>query len=281
MPFVRALTDVLSARTPSVPVAACRIGLGVAALGRSLKTARDLYLLQHDPSVVPAPVVSWAPRFDTTFEIGVMGGIGILASICLIAGYRARLAAAVLAAGIGILYFVDQNFWGHHMYFMALMLLLLSLTDSDAALSVRAWREEPLDDVLWWPVLLMKIQLSLVYFFSGAAKLNPVFLSGGVLTARTSLPGMADQELLAATFAIAAVTGELFLAVALWFRQLRPWGILVGLGLHALVPVLLGFYAGLIVFSVASLAIYPLFADTRDMERMSRSLSRFEARAPA
>jgi predicted small integral membrane protein len=265
----RTLTSLLTGRTPAVPVAICRIGLGVAAFGRSLKTARDLYLIQHDPSVVPAPVFSF-PRIDTLPEIALVGGLGMAASIALTVGYRARLSAALLAGTITFLHVVDYNFWAHHVYFLGLMLLLLSLTESDAALSGRAWRGRGAPAVTAWPVLLMKIQLSLVYFFTGVAKLNPLFLSGYVLSSRSLLPVALHHPIVLWSLAGAAVAAELFLSFALWPSRLRPWGMLVGIALHVLVPIVFGLYAGLIVFSVATLGVYALFIDARDLAWIGR-----------
>jgi hypothetical protein len=270
MSLAHALTGLLTARTAAVPVALCRIALGIAAFGRSLKTARDLYLLQHDPTVVPARLFDWAPRIDTLPEIVLVGGLGLVASVLLTVGYRASLQAAILAGSIAFLHVVDQSFWAHHMYFLALMLMLLSLTESDAALSVRAWRGLGAADVVAWPVLLMKIQLSLVYFFTGVAKLNPLFLSGYIVSSRSMIPPALNYPTVALVLAGAAVGSELFLAFALWFRPLRPWGFLTGLVLHGLVPVLFGFYAGLVVFSVATLGLYVLFLDARDVAGLSR-----------
>jgi hypothetical protein len=165
----RSLTAWLTWTT--APVALCRIGGGAAALGRSLKDARDLYLIPHDSSVVPAPMFAWSPVF--------------------------------------------------------LMTLLLTFVESDAALSVRALLGHGRPQVIYWPVLLMKIQVSLVYFFAAVAKLNPVFLSG-----------------------------------ALWIPRLRLVAIAIGVVMHALVPIVFGMYAGLIVFNLATISIYPLFFAT-------------------
>lgn len=114
-----------------------------------------------------------------------------------------------------------------------------------------------------WPVLLMKIQLSLVYVFTGVAKLNPLFLSGYIVASRSLLPDALHDPVIVLSLAGAAVASERFLAFALWLPCLRPWGFVVGLMLHGLVPVLFGFYAGLIVFSVATLGVYALFLTAR------------------
>src|SRR4030095_17028026 len=94
----RTRTPLQTSTTASEPVALCRIGVGIAALGRSLKDARDLYLLHHDPSVVPAPVFASSPAFATMPEIVVVGGLLVASSMALIVGYRAQLAAGTLTA---------------------------------------------------------------------------------------------------------------------------------------------------------------------------------------
>lgn len=262
MSIDRTLKSLLTSTTAAEPVALCRIGVGIAALGRSLKDARDLYLLHHDPSVVPAPVFAWSPAIATIPEIVVVGGLLVAASIALIVGYRARLAAGTLTALTALLYIVDQNFWGHHVYFIGLMTLLLTFVDSDAALSVRALRGDRRARVTNWPILLMKIQLSLVYFFAAIAKLNPIFLSGYVIASRTTHAALAQQApIVLSGLAVAAVAAEAWLSFALWFPRLRAAAIVVGVVMHAMVPLIFGIYVGLIVFSLTSVSIYALFLE--------------------
>jgi vitamin K-dependent gamma-carboxylase-like protein len=269
--IARALKSLLTSTTASEPVALCRIGVGTAALGRSLKDARDLYLIHHDPSVVPAPMFTWSPSLATPPETVLVGGLVVGAAIALLVGYRARLAAGILTAATAFLYVVDQNFWGHHVYFISLMTLLLTFVESDAALSVRALRGGGRPRVTDWPVLLMKLQLSLVYFFAAVAKLNPVFLSGYVIASRTSLPALARQDpLVLSLLAVAAFAGEAWLSFALWVPRLRFAAIVIGVGMHALVPIIFGMYAGLIVFSVASVSMYPLFLGKETSYRTPR-----------
>src|SRR4029453_4745052 len=117
---------------------------------------------------------------------------------------------------------VDQNFWGHHVYFIGLMTLLLTFVDSDAALSVRALRGDRRARVTNWPILLMKIQLSLVYFFAAIAKLNPIFLSGYVIASRTTHAALAQQApIVLSGLAVAAVAAEAWLSFAFGCRGVR------------------------------------------------------------
>lgn len=264
MSVTEALTRVLRSHRPAWPLAMCRMGVGLAAMVRGLKTVRDMYLLQHDPATVPARIFEWAPRMASTWEIACFGLLWVAAATGLVAGWRARTSAAVLL-GLSILqHVVDQNHWANHMYLLMLMLGLLIVSDSDATLSVRWAREDYADRwVTGWPVWLLKVQLSLVYFYSAAAKLNVAFLTGQVLLDRLWLPSFAQHPLIIIPMAVATVAVEFFLCVALWNRKLRPLALLVGLALHGLIPVLMGPYAGLLAFSLLVLSIYPLFLDDR------------------
>ena len=64
---------------------------------------------------------------------------------------------------------------------LGLMTLLLSFVESDAALSARAGWDRTEATVVRWPVLLMKIQLSLVYFYAAIAKLKQKMREQGML----------------------------------------------------------------------------------------------------
>ena len=261
------LTGLLTAQRPARQVAVFRIGVGLAVLIRGLKTARDLYLLQHDPAVVPAPLYAWANRPESLPGIAALAGTFLIAGVTLTLGWHARLSALVASAISAWLFFVDQNFWGHHVYFMTLMLLLLSVTDSDASLSLRWLREgRPEREVTWWPVWLAQVQLSLAYFFSGVAKLNPVFLSGEVMRRRITTG--AGLEPLAQPLALLALAAEFFLAFGLWHRRLRPAAFVVGFGMHILIPILLTPYAGLVVFTLLVFSVYVLFVDATPGSRL-------------
>ena len=259
------MTRLLTARTAAAPVALCRVMLGMAAFVRGLKTGRDLYYLQFEPRAVPARLFDWAPEVATIPEMAILTGVWLAASIALIVGYRAQLAAFVVFLCAVFVHLVDMNFWAHHMYFLILMVLLISFTESDAVWSVRWLRDDrPSRDVTAWPILLMKIQLSLVYFFTAVAKVNPVYLAGDVLSGRATLPAFLADPPAIGMVAAATVAAEFFLSFALWVRPLRMWGLFVGVVLHGLVPIAMGPYAGLVVFSLATLGVYVLFFDGRD-----------------
>ena len=268
MPVGGALTRLLTAQRPARAVALCRIGIGLAALIRGLKTGRDLFLLRGD-EFVPAPMFEWSPELRTTPVILLFTAIWVIASLGLIAGYRARIFGFVLFACTVLQHLVDQNLWANHMYFLGLLVLLISLADSDASLSIRWLREgRPTRDITAWPATLLQIQLSIVYFYTAAAKLNEPFLSGQYLAGQLSVPAMLHSAGLMRFAAFGTVGTEFFLCFAFWIRPLRHWAFLIGFVFHLLIPVTMNLYAGLVAFSVMTLSVYVLFLKEPEQSRL-------------
>lgn len=251
--------------SPAWPLAVCRIGIGLAVTVRGLKSVRDLYLLAFDPATVPARLWPWAPNLDTVAEIALFGLVWLGACLGLVLGFHARLSATVLLVLTLFLHIVDQNFWAHHVYFMSLLLLLLAVSESDRMWSVHWLRNGSPGDrwVRAWPVWLLQLQLSIVYFYTAVAKVNETFLSGQVLLGRLALPGLLQVQPLPGLIAASTVLVEFFLAGALWHPRTRTLGFVAGILLHGLIPVFMGLYAGLIVFSLLVFSVYALFLDNR------------------
>ena len=242
----------------------------MAALGRGLKSTRDLYLLQHDPDVVRARLFDWAPQMDATWQIALFGALWIAAAVALIAGHRARLGAAVIVAAALFQQVVDHTFAAFHMDYMVVVLLLTAVSDSDADLSVRWLRAGRLANVtvVAWPMWLQQLQLSIVYFYTAVAKLNDAYLTGQLLRDRLALPAFLHDPSVLQWFAGGTVALEFFLVVALWSRRLRPFGFASGIALHVLVPILMGPYVGLLAFSLLTLSVYLLFVDDATIDRV-------------
>jgi len=274
------MTRLLTARRPATALGVCRIAVGLAALARGLKSGRDLYLLHSDPDVVPARAFDWVPAMDSVWQIALFGGLWVVAAIGLTLGYRARVCAAVVLVAAVAQQAFDQSFRAHHMDFLVVVLLLVAISESDAAVSIRAWRDKSLPrDVTAWPVWLLQVQLSIVYFYTAAAKLNAPFLTGQVLLDRLALPDFARDPAVIAVVATGTVGLEFYLAFALWVPRTRPFALAMGLVFHCVVPLLLGIYAGLVVFSLLVFGIYVLFLDDLTVERGRDSGRRILLRA--
>jgi len=267
VPIDEALTRLFTGTTPARPVAVCRIGIGLAAIGKGLVVTAVLAQLAFDPRSVHAPAFAWSPQLDRVWEIAVFAALWLAAAGGLTLGWRARACAAVLFGCSVLTFGLDQNLRSNHGYLLMLLTLLLSFTDSGAVLSV-GWKREgrPEREIERWPVLLMRLQLSIVYFYTALAKVNPVFLSGTVIAQVAYFPPFLRRPGAMALLAAGTIAVEFFLAFALWIRVLRPWAFLAGFLLHGLIAALMG--AALWVFSLITFSLYVLFLDAPPHSRL-------------
>ncbi len=241
-------------REPSRPLAIARILVGCAALLQIPGLRSQLASL-----LVPG-------TFRAPYAISPsMGAAGIPVVICLltvlaaavIVGWHTRIALAGLAATMGFVLAVDQQLYRNDLYLLALECCLLGLAGSGAALSLDARRRGGQDYVERWPVLLLKIQLSVIYASTAVAKINPYFLSGEVLQAALRFEEIPQKVAMA--LSVVSIASECFLAVALWFRVTRRTAMLLGFLLHSSFVLLLAWGPQLVAFELEMLGLYVLF----------------------
>ncbi len=85
--------------------------------------------------------------------------------------------------------------------------------------------------VPYWPVFLLRLQITSVYAWTAIAKINEQYLSGEVLDTFMHDWVPVSGPLLGLV-AAASVLTEMFLALALWSRRLLLPATLLGAGLH-------------------------------------------------
>lgn len=106
-------------------------------------------------------------------------GLNIVAAVALASGYRTRLAAAVLGVGTLSLLLMEPSVYINHTYLYGLTALLLGLTPCGEAISfdVAAGRFSPRGSAPVWCLVALRLQLAIVYVYSGLAKLDPDWLA--------------------------------------------------------------------------------------------------------
>jgi hypothetical protein len=116
---------------------------------------------------------------------------------------------------------------------------------------------------------LMMVQISAVYFWAGAWKVNAAFLTGSILTLETDRSWLVElvgvSMPLPWVFAIATIVGEIVLAFALWIPNAVRWafglaavlhvGMVLGVGTSYVVTI------ELLVFALLCASSFPLFAE--------------------
>src|SRR5687767_4924670 len=206
------------------------------------------------PQSLHFPVIEGLPSL-TLGQAAIVLALWFGAALAFAIGWKTRISGPVLATVMGYTLMIDQQLYFSHLYLLCLIVLLLTLAEAGrASESNFVWR---------WPILLLQIQLSIVYFFSAVSKVNSVYLRGYMLGAnlRKDLPGAVFTPRILTMLAVASIVIELFLAGAFWVRNLRKSAVVVGVLFHftmvrTLTP---SVAAQLVFFAIACISIYPLF----------------------
>ena len=249
----------ISYRVDPRPLGVTRIGIGIAFLIDWFNKI-DRLQASFNPDLFHYPWGNWLPVLPAElsalpFILWFIGGLG------LTVGYRTKFSGAIALLGNGLYFFADRQNYSNHGYLLLLLILLLTLADSGAVLSLDARRHKP-RLVAGWVVDLLKIQLSIVYFYTFIIKIRPDWLSGALMYFNlngpvapylTQLPGIYRG------LAWLALIAEGFLFWALWSKRWREWAFLVGFMLHFGILFSVKFTLGLISFSLLSVSLYPLF----------------------
>jgi tetratricopeptide (TPR) repeat protein len=180
----------------------------------------------------------------------LFGAGAALAALIAFGGVR-RTLLVPLTALFGVFYFSSQLDSYQHHYLMFLVLVILCFAD---------WGPASRGG---WPLRLLLVQLSIVYFYAALSKLGPDWRHGTVLATQVSAEwARAFIERMGGFGRAAAlvVFTELSLAVAIQLRALRPYAAAIGIPFHAFIE-LSGFHIGL--FSYFMFALYVLMLPAR------------------
>jgi len=250
------------------PVALVRILVGLAAIGNALEHWAALNRLLA-PAVVKMPYLAWLP-YPSLAATPILIGAWIVAALLFVVGLQTRLSGAILTAITAYVLLLDQQLYSNHLYLNMLVTLLLTIADSGARFSVDARYSDPRDQIAEWPIVLLKIQVSVVYFFAALTKVNPAYLSGDIMAqfihadSLRMLPAGWSLVALMQALAILSIATEFFIAFALWFGFWRWLALVAGLGLHLTIIFTGGAAIGVpdirfTVFALLIVAPYVLF----------------------
>ncbi|HYN99545.1 MAG TPA: HTTM domain-containing protein [Actinomycetota bacterium] len=245
-------------RATPLPRGVARVGVGLAALLTAIEVNAGLRAL-HKPDLLRLPRIGALPDVPAS-GIGFFLGVWVVAAIAFSAGWHTRAAGAVLLPLQVYVLLLDEQLYSNHFYLLTLLTLLLTLAQSGAVLSLDARRRGPAPSIPAWPVALLRVQVSVVYGFAVAAKLNMYFLSGVVLRIQMKVPGIENlPPWVFMLLALASLATEAFLAVAFWNKRLRPLAFVVGLGFHLTILATMRILPDLLTFALLMGSAYLAF----------------------
>lgn len=210
----------------------------------------------------------------------------LVLSILFAAGYRTRAVGVTLCLVVGYSQVIDQQAYGNHMYLLLIVLFLLTLANSGGRFSIDERLGRATHLTPYWPVFLLKVQLSIVYFFGAVSKINSFYLSGEGMVEDLSngllfsLPSAWQLPVVSIPLAVGSVMTELFLAVALWSSRSRPAAIVVGVAFHTVIVAMMEPHKTpvLTAFGFLMFAMYLQFVNLDALRGYSLALPRLPIR---
>ncbi|MGK2928624.1 MAG: HTTM domain-containing protein [Acidimicrobiales bacterium] len=217
------------------------------------------------------PWLAVLPEVPGTVQV-LMIWTGAVAAIALGLGWHTRLVAPITFACVAGNFFLSQTHFRHNRAFLLILLATVALGASGRVLSLDARRRRRQGRVVGesatiWPLWLLRVLVSSVYFASGFSKLIDPDWSGGLVLwdravryqelMREQLPHGPLTDLaveVVTTRWVHAVTSpiavamELFIALGLWSSRTRLAAIWIAIFFHLSIEL----SASVEVFSLAA-----------------------------
>lgn len=244
---------------PTSTLALFRIAFGLLALVWTVLLAPDLFTFFSSDGTLPRQ-----PEylFGSPWVWGLLGGspgdplvaalfaVLLVACVCVLIGYRTRLASA--AVFVGIVSFERRNPFVFNAGDALIRCMALYLVLAPAGASLSLDRLRTARDRFWdfpvrapWALRLVQIQLSVIYLSTVWEKLQgDTWLDGTAASyalrqediLRVTLPtAITGSEMVIAAITYGTLAVELAVGLLIWSRRARPYVVVPAILLHLLV----------------------------------------------
>jgi hypothetical protein len=200
-------------------------------------------------------LVPWTPE-PTPAMVQALVSVALVSAVLLLLGVFARTSAALTAASAGLALLLDQQTYSNHLVLFVCLATLLACSRCAEVLTLP--RRNGLSSVPYWPVFLIKLQISAVYAYTATSKINEQYLSGEVIGIHQD--GIVEfPAVLLPIVAVSSIAAEYLLSVALWIPRARLAVTAVGAGLHGGILLVFDYPIALVPFAMLMAAGYVQF----------------------
>lgn len=201
----------------------------------------------------------WVQPFGVVVMYALVIGC-TLSALCIGLGVFYRWATIFFFVSFTYLELIEKSWYLNHYYFVSLIAFLLIWIPANKSFSFDARLRPRIkrDTVPMWTVVAIKVQLSIVYFFGGIAKLNSDWLLDANplriwLRARTDIPWIGsffEYEITPYLFSWSGMLYDLLIPFLLWSKRTRPIAYILVIVFHVLTYVLfnIGMFPWLMIF---------------------------------
>lgn len=168
--------EFLSAPVNGTSLAVFRIWFALCMLANTWVYTIDVHIDYLKPkffySFIPGMVMWPGPGIYVHFAIMAIG------AAMLGLGLYYRAAAIVFFLAHTYLFLLEKAYYQNHFYLVSLLSFLFIFLPANKAWSVDSDEKNPSNLVPRWSVLILKLQIAIVYFYGGIAKLSTDWLNG-------------------------------------------------------------------------------------------------------
>lgn len=193
----------------------------------------------------------------------------LIVLICFCMGLKPRLTGLLLCVLLFPLVFIEGFRQSRQIILFSLFAfsLIPSAAQYNIVELIKRRKNTNIQSAPIWPIRLIQLQLSILYGVNALAKTTPGYLSGEVLQGMSIMLynfkldlsggslGLAGIPISVTLLATSSVVVEYILAIGFWFRRLRVWTAVLGVGFHILLMkvIVIG------MLDWASMLLYPVF----------------------
>lgn len=189
----------------------------------------------------------WIQPFDTNAMYGIVISCAI-ASFCIGLGLFYRIATVYFFISFTYLELIEKSWYLNHYYLVSIIAFLLIIVPAHQFLSLDVRLRNTIKKQFipaWWS-FVFKLQLSIVYFYGGIAKLNSDWLLEAQpmsiwIKAKTDLPligSLLEYDTTAFIFSWAGLLYDLCIPFLLWNKKTRPVAFVLVITFHVLTHIL-------------------------------------------
>ncbi|MBN9400969.1 MAG: HTTM domain-containing protein ['Candidatus Kapabacteria' thiocyanatum] len=232
----------------------------------------------HDQYVAPVMHFPY-PGFTWVTTLGEPGmyvvfGLMLTSAICVMLGYRYRIASVLLFLTFTYVELIDKTYYLNHYYFVSISAFLMMLLPAHRSFSLDVVRKPDirLDEIPAWMVDVLKLQLAIVYFHAGVAKINHDWLIEALplriwMPANDTLPvvgPLMTVKWMPWVFSWFGMIYDVTIAFFLYWRRTRPFAYLTVIVFHVVTGMM--FQIG--VFPVVMIGMTLVFFEPSTHQRI-------------
>lgn len=201
----------------------------------------------------------WVRPFDITIMYAIVILCGVSA-LCIGLGFLYRIATIIFFFTFTYLELIEKSWYLNHYYFVSLVAFLLILVPANRnySIDVKLFPSIKLFSLPNWTIAIFKLQLAIVYFFGGIAKLKPDWLLNAQplniwLKTRTGTPiigWLFEYDITPFIFSWSGMLYDLLIPFLLWTKRTRSIAYIFVVVFHVLTHVLfnIGMFPWVMIF---------------------------------